>query len=331
MEESDLKARALAWSRYWRSGIRHSCPGSFAEHYGEATQAFWRGCFADVTDGDQTLELGCGNGSLIRWFAQAAARWPARYEAVDLAELDRHWLSQLPPELRERVRLHPQTSAMRLPLDAAIVNQVFSQYALEYFATDDCWSEISRVLASRATLAAIVHHRGSHPCRLAQAEASDSDWLLADGGPLDRAMAMLPWLAMSADPRDRIRRGADPRATEARQQFNTAFAQVSERMAASPVPDLLGDAAERTMRILEAVAIGGETEARAALQQLRAEIADNRLRVAELVDCALDRAGIDAWARRLSGMGFTSVAIGEIVEQGYLFGWSLVARRGWKE
>lgn len=327
MDESDLEARSLAWSRYWRSGTRHSCPGSFADHYGDATQAFWRERFAQLAQDDRVLELGCGNGSLIRWLAQVSPRWPAHYEAVDLAQLDEHWLLQLPSDLRARVKLHARTSATRLPLDAASVNEVFSQYALEYFADEACWSEMARVLAPRATLAAIVHHRGSHLCRLAQAETTDSDWLLADDGALDRAAAMLPWLAMSATPDDMARRNADPAAAEARQRFNAAFAQLSERIAGSPFPDLLGEAAERTMRILEAVPTGGETHAREALQQLRAEIADNHLRVAELVGCALDRAGIEAWAQRLRQMAFTSVEIGEIVEQGYLFGWSLVARR----
>ncbi len=328
MDESDLKARALAWSRYWRSGTRHSCAGSFADHYGAATQAFWRTCFEGVAEGDRILELGCGNGSLIRWLAQAGTQWPASYDAMDLADLDESWLSGLPAGLRERVHLHPRTAATRLPLGDGTVTQLVSQYALEYFANDACWNEMSRVFAPRATLAAVIHHRGSHLCRLAQAESVDSQWLLADDGPLDRAAAMLPWLAMAVSAQDRARRDADPRAAEARQRFNAGYAVVAERIAAAAFPDLLRDTAENTMRILEAVPASGVAGARHALETLRGELADNRLRVTELVDCALDRDGVDAWTQRLREMGFQAIEVGEIVEQGYLFGWRLMASRG---
>ncbi|MDP9140829.1 MAG: class I SAM-dependent methyltransferase [Pseudomonadota bacterium] len=328
MDESDLKARALAWSRYWRSGTRHSCPGSFTDHYGIATQTFWRACFERVAAGDRVLELGCGNGSLIRWLAQAGTPQPASYDATDLAELDETWLGELPVGQRECVHLHPRTAATRLPVGDGTVTQLVSQYALEYFADEACWSEMSRILAPRATLAAVVHHRGSHLCRLAQSESVDSQWLLADDGPLDRAAEMLKWLAMSANLRDRGRRDVDPRAAEARQHFNATYAVVAERIAAAPFPDLLRDTAERTMRILEAVPVSGEHAARQALDTVRAGLTDNHLRVKELVDCALDLAGIEVWTQQLRQMGFTTVEVGEIVEQGYLFGWSLIASRG---
>lgn len=320
------EARALAWSRYWKSGARHSCVGSFADHYGEATRRFWLECFAHLIDADRVLELGCGNGSLIRWLAEAGVRWPASVDAVDLAELNANWLARLPSALGSRVRLHPRTPATQLPLPDASVTQVWSQDALEYFADGACWQSLARVCAPRARLAAIVHHRGSHLCRLAQAERDDGDWLLAPDGPLDRASALLPWLAVT-DAEGRARRDADQRAAAARERFNTSFAAVGERIAAAAFPDLLRDAAERAMRVLQAAPAIGETAARKALEALRADLADNRLRVAELATCALDRSGIEDWAQQLQQMGFASVAIGEIVERNYLFGWSLVASR----
>lgn len=331
MDASDLKARAVAWSRYWRSGARHSCPDSFTDHYGSATQAFWHERFVRAAPDARALEIGCGNGSLIRWLAQSAAPFPQRMDAVDLADLDARWLDALPPGLRERVSLHPRTTATCLPLDAGAITLICSQYALEYFADEACWMEFERVLAPRATLAAIVHHRDSHLCRVARIEASDSQWLLAVDGPLDRAERMLPWLAMSAGEEGRVRREADPLAAQARQRFNASFTVVEERIAESPFPDLLRDTAEHTMRILQAVPDSGLSAARQSLRVLRATLEDNRLRVAELVDCALDRERVAAWTARLQRMGFATVSLDEIVEQGYLFGWSLVASRERKE
>ncbi|HEY1078130.1 MAG TPA: class I SAM-dependent methyltransferase [Fontimonas sp.] len=331
MDEPDLEARALAWSRYWRSGARHSCPGSFVDHYGAATQRFWTLCFARIRTSEGLLELGCGNGSLIRFLAQVGEPWPQRIDAVDLAELEQGWLDGQPPALRSRIRLHPRTPATRLPIADHSVHRVYSQYALEYFASDACWSEIGRTLAPGAELAAVVHHRGSHLVRLAQSESQDSQWLLAEQGPLDRAAELLPWLAMSADAGARARREADPQAAAARQQFNAAFARVSARIEAAEFPDLLRDAAERVMKILQAAPVSGAASARSALDALRAELVDNRLRVAELVDCALDGQGIEAWIERLRSLAFSRFEVAEIVEQGYLFGWSLVASRGSRE
>jgi SAM-dependent methyltransferase len=319
--------RAQAWSRYWVSGVRHSCPGSFGDHYGPATQAFWQAQFRALGQSDRVLELGCGNGSLIRYFAEVGGTLPAAIEAVDLAELDERWLAQLPKAVCSRVRLHPRTSAASVSLAESAITQVWSQYALEYFVDEACWQSLARMLAPRALIATVTHHRNSHLYRVAQVEMADSALLLAHDGPLDRAAEMLPWLVLSADARGRERRDADPRATEARRRFNAIFAAVGERIATSPFPDLLRDAAERVMRILHAAPASGEAVARKALEALRADLSDNRLRVTELEACALDHHAIEAWAQRLRRMGFTAVEIGEVVEQGYLLGWSLAARR----
>ena len=81
------------------------------------------------------------------------------------------------------------------------------------------------------------------------------------------------------------------------------------------------------MRILQAAAGRGAAPSIDALRVLRAELEDNRLRVAELVACALDREGIERWQRQLQQIGCTQIEVGEIREQNHLFGWSLVARR----
>ncbi len=327
-DSQDGDARARAWSRYWGRGVRHSCPGSFHDHYGAATQAFWRERFSQLNAEDRALELGCGNGSLIRYLDRACPVWPASIDAVDLAELDSQWLGQIAPALRDRVRLHPRTPAATLPLADASVTQVFSQYALEYFAGESCWRELARVMAPHATLALIAHHRESHLAHLAESESVDAQWLLAPGGPVDRAEALLPWLAMSADPAARAQRAADPRAAAARQAFNAVYAELDARIAAAAFPDLLRETADGVMRILQAAAGRGAAPSIDALRVLRAELEDNRLRVAELVACALDREGIERWQRQLQQIGCTQIEVGEISEQNHLFGWSLVARRG---
>jgi SAM-dependent methyltransferase len=326
--EQAAQTRARAWSRYWRSGARHSCPNAFVDHYGTATQAFWRERFGSLSPNDHVLELGCGNGSLIRFLSGACATMPASITGVDLAELDPEWLAQLPEPARSRTRICMRTSAHALPLTDASTTLVCSQYALEYFASEDCWRELDRIMRDGAALAAVVHHRDSHLCRVAQAELADSDLLLARDGPLDRAEVVLPWMALPTDSTERGRRDTDPLAVAARQRFNESFRGLGERIAGAEFPDLLLEAAYRVKRILQAATSRGGAAAQQSLALLRADLSDNRLRVAELVDCALDRHGMDLWTQRLRRLNFNRIEVGEIVEQGHLFGWSLFAERG---
>ncbi|MFA5941755.1 MAG: class I SAM-dependent methyltransferase [Sinimarinibacterium sp.] len=315
-------ARAQAWSRYWASGARHSCTGSFEDHYGTATRAFWQAQFLALDANDHVLELGCGNGSLIRLLNDAGREhWPARIDGVDLARLDAGWLDRLQPDMLARVRLHANTPATALPTADGEITRLYSQFALEYFATDAVWRELERVAAPSAGFAAIMHHRGSHLCRLAQAEQAHCDWLLSPGGPLEHARRMLPLLAGDGE----ARRGGDARYM--REEFNAVFTALSERAARLGFGDVLHDTAERAMQILSSAAARGEPEAAATLQELARSVEDNRLRVAELTTHALDRDAAQGWARRLSTLGFAGVELGEVVEQGYLFGWRLCARR----
>ncbi|SFF68693.1 Methyltransferase domain-containing protein [Fontimonas thermophila] len=323
----ELISRARAWTRYWQSGARHACAGSFQGHYGEATRAFWRAQFARVGVGDRVLELGCGNGSLIQWWVQCGAPWPDAINAVDLADLDLHWLAQLPAELRARVHVHARTSAQALPLADASVTHIYSQYALEYFANERCWQELFRVMAPRVTVAAVVHHRDGYLCRLAREEVLHCDWLLSEQGVLAQAAALLPWWIAAADPLVRQRIIGHAKAEQARAEFNKAMAQLNERCARTQFPDLLRDTAERIMAILQAAPTLGGTTAQCALDALRADLADNRLRVAELVDAALDAGGLVAWQQHFLTAGFSVFDVSELIERDHLFGWTIVASR----
>ncbi|TJY59278.1 class I SAM-dependent methyltransferase [Sinimarinibacterium sp. CAU 1509] len=318
----DASARAQAWTRYWASGARHSCTGSFDDHYGTATQAFWRAQFLAINAKERVLELGCGNGSLIRLLNDADRKcWPARIDGVDLARLDAGWLDLLQPDLRTRVQVHPNTSAAALPVADGEINWLFSQFALEYFASEPVWRELARVAAPSATIAAIMHHRGSHLFRLAQVEHAHCDWLLASGGPLDHAKRMLPLLAGGSE----ARQGG--KALRMRTEFNAVFAALGERAVELGFGDVLHETAEKVMRILSVAETRGESESASALDELMCSVQGNRLRVAELAAHALDDDALEGWAQRLRSMGFADIEIGEVIEHGHLVGWRLCARR----
>ncbi|MEW6169542.1 MAG: class I SAM-dependent methyltransferase [Pseudomonadota bacterium] len=313
--------RARAWGRYWATGVRHSCPGSFTDHYGESTRAFWREQFDRLKATDTVLELGCGNGSLIRLLGSTQRTAPLRVHAVDLAQIDRKWLEDLGEDLRSRIELHPNTSAAAMPIADAAITRVYSQFALEYFVSQEVWSELDRVMAPGVQIAVIAHRRGSRPWTVARAEHAHCDWLLQPGGALDQAQRILPLLAA-------VRTGQRAAAaTEAeRARFNATFAALAERAARLGFGDILHETAEAVMRILGGAPADVEAAAR-LLADLRRRIEDNRLRVAELVEHALDERAAADWAQRLRQSRFSDVELGELSESGYLFGWRLWARR----
>jgi len=328
MPSTDTTARASSWSRYWASGVRHSCTATFDGHYGDAIAAFWGARLQEMAADDVVLEVGCGNGSLIRFMQDVSLpALPAEIHAVDLAQVDSSWLEQLRPELRERVVLHAGAEVSSVPLQAGEVTRVFSQYALEYFATEHVWSALEEMLAPNACLAAIIHHKDSRLSQVSSAESQHFDWLLQADGPLDCAQRILPLLAAVGTPNSQEKIGTDPAAERKRADFNRIYRALDARAQASSFGDVLHDVAQQVMRVLKESSTVGEAVASDALADLRRRVVDNRLRVAELVQCALDRSGVEAWVARLREAGFEHFDLNEVNEQGYLFGWSLVARR----
>lgn len=329
-EQAREQARSQAWGRYWATGVRHSCPMAFADHYGAATQAFWKRQFGLIRAQDHVLELGCGNGSLIRFMAEHSPCLPHAVDAVDASALDDDWQQALPGDWRARVCIRPKADARRLPLADGSVQHVYSQYAFEYFADDDgvasVWAELARVAAARAHLAMIVHHRHSHLVRVAGNERDHCDWLLQDGGLLALARQALALFAEAATPAGRQRLAGDVQAQALRTRLNGLLDALSARSSGGADADVLDETARTLMSILRLAGSGLEA-AQQALLSLHQQLQDNRLRVAELVDAAIDAQQLAQWQQRLRGLGFVRFAAAEIHEADRLFGWGIEASR----
>lgn len=328
MQRASSSERAASWGRYWASGARHSCAASFGSRYGSSTRAFWEAQFRRLDSTDCVIELGCGNGSMFDLMANMEPMpVPALIHAVDLAELDQRWIDALPALLRARLMLHPRTSAEALPISSGCVTRLFSQYAFEYFATDAVWAELRRVLAPRVSMALVVHHEDSLPCRISRAELEHCDWLLESEGLLEQAHRMIPLFAEAALPGGKERLSFDVGALRAREQFNLTLAMLERRAEESLYADILHDVASRLMQILRSIAVSGHEQARVQMSDLRQAVWDNRLRVAELVECALNGSDVTRWVGTLAAEGFRRCDVGELIEQGHLFGWTICADR----
>src|SRR5690554_5588000 len=253
-----LAERQEAWTRYWRSGPLHCLPGSFAGNYDGGIGAFWAGVSADLRTGQRVLDIGTGNGALPAMLAELQPELEVRVDAVDLAQPAPAWLDGAPAPVRQRIRFHGGVGAESLPFDDAVFDLALSQYGIEYTRHEASLAELARVLRQGGRCAFVIHHSRSRLCEVARDEVASAGLLLEEGGLLQRADGLLPFLARAATGQAQQLR-ADPEATRAREAFNAA-AQAAGRAAASMRhPELLGDAQQWVSGMASAVLQGQVT------------------------------------------------------------------------
>lgn len=151
------------WEVYYRGGELASCPlGPGGGYTGELHDA-WLTFFSGLPDGARILDIGTGNGAVAFIAREAGAAEGKRYEihGTDLAQIDP--LRDVPdgPRLFAGIRFHAQVATEELPFEAASIDAVSGQYALEYADPDRALREIHRVLKAGGRAQFILHHADS--------------------------------------------------------------------------------------------------------------------------------------------------------------------------
>ncbi len=319
--------RRESWTRYWAGGALHSCATSFEGNYDDAIGCFWGEVCAKVSVSQRVLDVATGNGALPRLMVDvlaASGRLPL-VDAIDLADIDPAWLRAVPPEVGERVRFHSRVVAEVLPFADASFDLVVSQFGLEYSDLARSVDELRRVMKPGASVALVLHHADSLPVRLGRAEVIEIDWINQSGGILHRARRMLPYLARLATAAGMASVQRDPQAAKARAQFNEAMRELQQRASASLAPDILVETQTAVGELMAQVTALGAAAAEQRLEAIRDGLRLARLRQAELVAHALDRAGVERLAAGLARSTDAQTEVGELRVRGELFGWSLQA------
>lgn len=319
-------ARRESWSRYWSGGVLHSCSTSFEGNYAGEVREFWQRAAEGLAQHGRVLDIATGNGALPRLLLDLLpADSLAVIEAVDLADIRPSWWAGLDEAQRLRLRFHAGVPAERLPFADAGIDLVLSQFGLEYTDLPRALAEVRRVLRPGGRLALVVHARDSLIVGQAREELAHLDWLQGDSGPIDLAGALLAPAARTATAAGRAALGLDPQANALRERFNRAMAETSARARTSPCPDLLFETRDGIAAALAASARSGQASTGATLLAELAQLrADSELRLRELVDCALDRAGVEALA---SGIGAGVESLQELrFPNAERLGWGLLAR-----
>lgn len=280
--------RRQAWSSYWAQGALHSCTGSFDARYSGAIGAFWDAVVAGIPPRSRLLDLATGNGALpLRLWETLGEASGTRIDAVDLATLAPSWYA---PATHPGIAFHSGVAMESLPFADGSFDRVFSQFGLEYARWPEALLECVRVAGDGAQLAFVMHHAGSVLVSVGREELANQAFLLAAGGMLDTARAVLPWVASARS--GAAGKPSDPRATAARNAYNAAVGGVGQAISVSAVPDALVEAREWVHRLVGGVTQEDLSARTAALAGYRDAMASAALRTREMLEHALDEARV---------------------------------------
>lgn len=318
-------AAAAAWSHYWTAGHEHSCPTSFDGFYGPQLQAFWRRQAAALGPDDVALDLGCGNGALLRFLLSQfpPERAPALI-GVDAAELRPGWLVG---PIARRVTLHSGTRFEALPLADASVSLAASLFGIEYGDIGAAWSELQRVLRPRSRVAFVLHKKGSHLHAVAADDIVVGRAALAPGGVVALARQLVPYLGQAATEAGRTALRSNRDAEAARAQFNAATAALVDLSRLLKHGHYAHDILGAVTRVLAGAGPGLGALIEQRLEGLRGGVEDHLARITALRSSALDQAGVNGLRERLQQAGFSPAAPATITEKEHEMGWVLEAER----
>ena len=312
-----LERRKQAWSSYWASGNIDSCVGGLVERRDGAIRNFWASVVSDLPDTVDCLDIATGNGSLPRLMLDIRQQ-AIRIDAVDVASLRPQWADR---STQESVRFHPGVAMEALPFADHSYDLVTSQFGIEYGQWPQALNEALRVCRPAGTLAFVMHHADSRVVCMGQAESAHQQFLLAQDGLLAAADVLIPHM---------VRVGAgcapDADANAARKAYNEVMAALAQRLDA-PVPDLLLEARDHVHAILLRARELNVATLQGYLNGYRSALMEAVVRTEELLQCALDRAGVDAAANVLGGaVPGRTVSVTPLVDGDDVLAWGVVAK-----
>lgn len=312
------------WSGLWRSGVLHSCSQGIGENYDAEIGMFWRQCILDLPERATVLDVGTGNGAILLLARQL--RPDLRLIGVDLADIDPVAHMADGARLYAGIHFHPRTAMQSLPVPAASVDLLTSQYAFEYAPEREALLEFRRVLSPTGRLAMIVHGDGTEIARISGLQLHACAMVLADDGVLALAAALVQQMASAAGRGTLDRLGNDPLAEQTRHRFNNAAQQLLDHAVAQPDTTVFA----RTAQILrQALAIVRDEPDNAikALQQGRQLLLHEQQRLKEFQRAARSAAQMRPLCRWLDDNGLPA-RFEALHYRGTSMGWKLVAGGG---
>lgn len=323
-------ARALAWSRYWSSGALHSCVTTYRENYAGTLGGQWITWLESLPHDAHVLDIATGNGALPKLGIELTNRPRLTFDAIDVAALHPGWWERLDAPTRARVRFQGGVTAENLPFADDTFDAVASQFGLEYSSTSRSLPEAVRVLKPGGCWATVLHHEESIVVRNARAELQHAAWIDSAGGLLATVEELVPLFARARTAQGRSELSRDPVAEALRDRFNALQEQLETQASRSGCPDLLHDARRLTGEVLALAGSGDVAGAQGRLGLFRVALSDSRIRLSDLVRCALGTADVRDWRERLGALGMAT-EVAALHEGPHLMGWWLMGRKATRD
>lgn len=268
-----------AWDRFWaddrQTGGSGCLPG--ADNHIEQVQAgAWRAFAAGLPKHAKLLDLGTGDGRVMRWLVEA--RRDLKPVGVDYAE-------QIPPPPRG-CRSRGGVRIEALPFGDSTFDAVTSQFGIEYADTDAAVVELARVLRHGGRFRLIVHRADGPLVRHNLARLEGLEWAAGASGALPNARRLVEARAVANLPTPP---GFAQLVGEARSRFGRGSGAAEFTLA--------------VLQTLEGSRGGPPREALDALDELARLAEDEASRIRHLAASAFDQAKLDRFTDRLRAAG----------------------------
>lgn len=320
MDTTAEDARRKAWSSYWAGGALHSCVGSYEGNYAGVIAGFWKSHFQSLKPCSRVLDLATGNGALPLLLWQCTeGRHGIRTDAVDLAQVAPAWYEAAS---QPGISFHSGVTMEQLPFPDSTFDLVVSQYGLEYARWPEALHESMRVGKPQGSAAFVMHHSDSLLVRVGRQELKNQMLLLEEGGLLDAARDVMPWIALARDGAASLQGNSN--AADCKQHYNLAMNQVALEIEASSVPDLLIETRAWVHGLLTGIGTEGAEPQLSMLAGHRQAVEAAALRTAELVEHAIDEEQINGLLEVFSAARpFHQLSCEPIVQEEGILGWGI--------
>lgn len=331
-EQNDalISTRSGSWSRYWASGVLHSCPGAFAGNYDDEIREHWLAFFSSLPDGARVLDIGTGNGA-VAFLARDAAHALGRefhIEGIDAAIIcpseaaARHGLAV------GRIVFRGETSCEQTAYPEQSFDAVSSQYAIEYSRVGDTLDELARILIPGGRAGFIIHHSDSKAIEATRGELDVFDYLHREAPLLAVSCRLLAGLSEVDDEEQLLDRLTNRKSQQQHKEIARLLQSVTAYAQSQPHAAFVEGIAVQVSRTLQRTPTIGPAAALDSLKVLEAEMVAHRERLQANLNAAHSRRDIERFCQRAIAAGFRVDAPQEIARHGEdMLGWTVAAMR----
>ena len=287
-------AKALSWTRYWRSGFQNTC---FFADEAFSVESDWRAFFSEAATGAKIIDLATGNGALA-WIAAGVARDSHRDIAivgVDFADISPADLAGVDAELLQLVAFVGSTDLAQLPFADAEFDFASSQFGFEYAEESSALMELRRVLKPGGKARFLIH-ASEGVVHEATTQRQRRARLMLESGQIIPLLEELAKAATSA---------SAPRVAKIQKRISAKVDLISRKFKQLPADDLVFELCREAKVFIAAVGQVPAIELSARVRHLAEEVRAYTLRLNAMQQAARNAGQMQGLCQSADAAGFT--------------------------